>query len=132
MFWGVWTSWPGQSPAPTACRACAFLNIPSIPTSAPAASVSARRHVADGEQDTLFIASDTVNTALVGEGDGATFTMWKMDYANESLYRQGTCSARGACRMGLTLQNVSGVVYVTSKDGFLLLLPFFWVGLDFH
>ena len=51
------------------------------------------------------------NVSICGEAPlGATMVMWKMDYANKSLYTQGTCSARGACRMGIVLANATDVV----------------------
>ena len=55
-----------------------------------------------GEQDSLMMGVSVENVSVVGEPPlGATLQMWKLDYANKSKYIQGTCSARGACRMGI-------------------------------
>ena len=64
-----------------------------------------------GEQDSLIMGVSVRNVSIVGQAPlGATMVMWKMDYANASLYKQGTCSARGACRMGISLMNATNVV----------------------
>ena len=61
-----------------------------------------------GEQDSLLMGAGVENISIVGLPPlGATLVMWKMDYANASLYPPGSCSARGACRMGISLMNCS-------------------------
>ena len=71
----------------------------------------AKRGSFHGLQDSLIMGTGISNASIVGLGaNGATLRMWKMDYANASLYQQGTCSARGACRMGIELTNVSDVL----------------------
>jgi polygalacturonase len=73
--------------------------------------VLAKRGSFHGLQDSLIMGTGISNASIVGLGaNGATLRMWKMDYANASLYQQGTCSARGACRMGIELTNVSDVL----------------------
>ena len=73
--------------------------------------VLAKRGSFHGLQDSLIMGTGISNASIVGLGaNGATLRMWKLDYANASLYQQGTCSARGACRMGIELTNVSDVL----------------------
>ena len=63
-----------------------------------------------GEQDSLLMGASVENVSIIGEPPlGATLQMWLLDYANKSLYTEGTCSGRGACRMGVSLMNVSGL-----------------------
>eukprot|EP01045_Picozoa_sp_COSAG04_P000223 COSAG04_NODE_4_length_52282_cov_12.667133_59_plen_346_part_00 len=66
-----------------------------------------------GEQDSLLMGAsveNVENVSIIGEPPlGATLQMWLLDYANKSLYTEGTCSGRGACRMGVSLMNVSGL-----------------------
>ena len=63
-----------------------------------------------GLQDSLIMGTSISNVTIRGEPPlGGIMTMWKLDYANQSLYQEGTCSARGACRMGFSLVNVSNL-----------------------